>query len=301
MGDRSGAGCVIGSTKVIVDGIGPEDISKIAVNVNLELDYNYPSPTLPPRLTPTFRDPSEVKPIKSLRRNYDVYPVIRYHFRNFYAGDFGYPLLNIRVKILPDPEPLVVPPCDPDNCPSVTCTPVHPFMIWNGPPGVPPTPTSLDATIVPAYCLKQGDTIFLDRSPMLTATKPTGKIESISLVPPQPVYGLWVTELANVANAVKRATSLIADINLSLEKHWDENVQRHEELGFAPSLVEADDFAFITFMTSFLSENPDISTGSRATPEFMIITDSIATGTLNVQYGYYEKAREGFLLDDLRI
>jgi hypothetical protein len=301
MGDRNGAGCVVGTTQVMVNGIGPQDISSIDVYFDLNLDYTGPIPEL--KYTKYGGDPRDIRPIKSLRGMYNVHPVIRYHFENFFTGGFGYPLLNIRVKILPNPEPLVEPPCAGDNCPAVTCTPVHPFMIWNGPLGVPLTPTLLEqyAKIVPAYCLKQGDRIFLDPSPTPAPTAPMGIIESIILMPPQEVYGLWVMDGPNAANVTEAAVqSLIALVNQDLADSWTK--------GTIINPVGADDFAcnkFDFYWNELFTEKnsiglqPPLSNGLQFPEEFMIITDSIATGTLNVQYGYYKRAREGFALDTL--
>ncbi len=283
MPDRTGAGCVIGSTKVIVNDGGVLEekaisgITGLNVLFDLELDYSPPDRPIPQLTYKKYgenpgENPIDIKPIKSLSRKY-VYPVIRYHFKNFFSGGFGYPLLNIRVTTSSTDS-------------EVTCTPVHPFM------------EAAARRIVPAYCLKKDDEIFLDpNSPVLT-----GKIESIILVPPQEVYGLWVIDLANAASVTEEVVrSLIRLVNTDLALYWEHSLARRSDI----NPVGADDFACSKFDFYWNGKFADPPIFGRELfndlrqHDFMIITDSIATGTLNVQYGYHEEARKGFPLNTL--
>jgi hypothetical protein len=292
MADRTGSGCVVASTKVIPQGLlNPQPISTINVITNVDINY---AGAVPVASLSGGNPIANVKPIKSLMETY-VYPVFRFHFFNFYGGVANYPLLNIKVKILPVGAP--EPPCEGNNCPEITCSILHPFM-------------NAAENIVPAYCIKKNDLIFLDPTPtaMVTPMVATGKVVSVSLVPPQDLYGLFVMDETNAQDALTVATSFMDELNDLLAAHWQENVDRHEQLQLSASPVEASEFACSTFADLLIRDFPQNPPPVPPAPpvihglqlkEFMIITDSVATGTLDVQFGYHNEAREGFALGNL--
>jgi hypothetical protein len=292
MGDRAGANCVVGSTKVIPQVVGPEAIKDINVVQDIVVDFS----VRPPIVSPVGVNPiGNVTPIKSLAGTY-VYPAIRYK----YTSDASYPLIQMQVKIPPTATTPTTSPCQSgDLCTTITSTFLHTFMNEFG-------------TIVPAYCIEAGDKIFVDPNLL---TREIGIVLSVNLVqqtcapwPPQDVYGLIVMDIASASNIPTIIALLMAQVNKALAEHWQQNVEQHKKLELPPSRLEANDFAISTFGT-LLSEYPEKYLDAPVpgatlrygltSQELMIITDLIASGTLDVQRGYYREARRGINLNTL--
>jgi hypothetical protein len=311
MGGRPGSACVIKSTKVNPQGMAQQEIWTIDVVASVNMNYHggtpgAPSPTID--LVPVTPI-AGVVPIKSLgvtpMGNY-VYPVYRYQFSNYYGGVANYPLLNIQVKILPagfspgNPEP----PCLADNCPAITCSLLHPFMKWNG-AMMNIAPTRPEATIVPAYYIEKDDLIFVDPNP---AALRVGKVESVTRLPPDDVYGLIVLDQANAEIASEIAHTLIPAVNTKLGVYFEQIVERYSQFQLDTSTIdslaylESIEFAVSTFaalLSGSLPPTPPATLHGLAPEDYMIITDSIASGALYVQSGYYREARKGLALGAL--
>jgi hypothetical protein len=302
MGDRTGSACVIASTKVIAKGIGPRDIWVTDVVAGFDIDYFGGLPASPPPQSKLVNVKllNEVEPLLSLT-GVDVYPVIRYKYKDYYAGVANYPLLDIQVKILPSPVP--PPPEPPHLSPNITCSYLHPFMKWNGGEGVGATHMSPNAKIVPAYSLEENDLIFVDPYP-----GSIGKVISVTRLLPQDVYGLIVLDLTNAESFSVIAEGLIDGVNTSLKDYHKQVVKRLQQLQLssdeadAIGYFESLEFAVTTFATALSGNLPPSPPGTihgLAPEDYMIITNSIASGTLYVQRGYYKEARTGFPLPAL--
>jgi hypothetical protein len=300
--DRVTAGCVVGTTQVIPEGsTTTSPISAINVVNDFVLDFS----TGQPIWKKVGGSPiADVKKIKSLKGTY-VYPAVRVKFTTV-DSDVNYPLLSIKVKIPNNGETPTVDDCIEDapgtpdvlgsageKCKRITCSLLHPFKKYDG-------------NIIPAYCVEEGNDIFVDpQDPLKPVREPIGKVISVSLVPPEDVYGLYVTD-KDTARATYEATpQLIPQVNEALEEYWQQNIKRYIKLNLPPSRVEANDFACSTYNTLL-----DIALGTSGfnrppkyrgleSEEFLIITELIATGSLDVQKGYHFDAKKGFVLNDL--
>lgn len=277
MPPRAGAGCVIELTEVIPQGMAPQPISTINVINEIVVNFAFN----PPKLTPSISNPiGNVTPIKSLRvpTTY-VYPVTRYKYTN----DASYPLLRLQVKIPPAGVGITDDDCGPgDLCKVIICSFLHPFM-------------NINRRIVPAYCVDPGTKIAVDPNPL---TNQFGIVNSVTLEAPMTVVGLEVMDYANAAAVPALVPPLFDVVNAELAPLWEQNPNRPLPL----RKLEAMDFAYSRFAT-LLSQALAVVIPPPPGPapvlyglqpeEFMIITELIATGTLDVQHGHYRETQNG--------
>jgi hypothetical protein len=275
MGGRTGAGCVIGSTLVIPQIGAAEPISTINVIGEFGLDYGggAPLPAQPIVKIDIKAIIDNLIPIKTLSRNY-VYPVYRCRFFNYYGDPnnvcdrANYPLLNVNVRI--ESNPVVYR--------DITCSLLHPFVKWDATMGA--------KKIVPAYCVETNDEIFVDPDEAM----PKGIVESVTLLPPKEVYGLLVMDYDNARIASEIGNSLIPELNQILGDYWQQIVVRYGQLDLGLNLNLYRNYAALEFLEFAWNQYVYLLSGRIPPPppgvasdDFIIITDSIASGTLYVQ------------------